>query len=127
VALRIAIGVDQEYPYSKIIKAGGFIHVKSHVGIDPETEEIPDGIREQTRLTLEHLEKALKSADAGVDDLVKVNVYLSSIDEDFDAMNEAYLEFFASRNVTQPPARTTVGVPLSWPELRVQMDALAAE
>jgi 2-iminobutanoate/2-iminopropanoate deaminase len=127
LALRIAIGVDEEYPYSKIIKAGGFINVKSHVGIDPETNEIPDDIREQTRLTLEHLEKALKSADADVHDLVKVNVYLSNIDEDFDAMHEAYLEFFASRGMTQQPARTTVGVPLSWPELRVQMDALATE
>ena len=125
MALRIAIGVDEEYPYSKIIKAGGFVNIKSHVGIDPATEEIPDDIRQQTRLTLEHLEKALKAADVTVHDLVRINVYLSKIDDDFDEMNETYLAFFAERDVVEVPARTTVGVPLSWPELRVQMDALA--
>jgi 2-iminobutanoate/2-iminopropanoate deaminase len=123
--VRIAIGVDPEYPYSKVIKAGGFVNVKSHVGIDPATEAIPDDTREQTRLTLEHVEKALKSAGATVNDLVKVNVFLSNIDRDFDHMHEAYLAFFDARKVSEPPARTTVGVPLSWPELRVQMDAVA--
>jgi 2-iminobutanoate/2-iminopropanoate deaminase len=127
VVSRIAIGVDEEYPYSKVIKAGGFIHIKSHVGIDPATEEIPDDIREQTRLTLEHLEHALDSAGGQIENLAKINVYLSNIDRDFDDMHEAYLEFFADRGLVEQPARTTVGVPLSWPELRVQMDALAVE
>jgi 2-iminobutanoate/2-iminopropanoate deaminase len=127
VASRIAIGVDKEYPYSKLIKAGGFVHIKSQIGIDPATEKIPDDIREQTRLTLEHLEHALELAGSKIEDLVKINVYLSSIDRDFDDMHEAYLEFFDDRGVVEQPARTTVGVPLSWPELRVQMDALAVE
>jgi 2-iminobutanoate/2-iminopropanoate deaminase len=127
VASRIAIGVDKEYPYSKIIKAGGFVHIKSQIGVDPATDAIPDDIREQTRLTLEHLEHAVELAGSQIQDLIKINVYLSNIDQDFDEMHEAYLEFFADRDVIEQPARTTVGVPLSWPELRVQMDALAVE
>jgi 2-iminobutanoate/2-iminopropanoate deaminase len=127
VAERIAIGVDEKEPYSKAIKAGGFVHVKSQIGTDPATGEVADGIEDQTRLTLASIEKALKAAGTSVEGLAKVNVYLSDIDRDFDGMHAAYLAFFAERGIVEVPARTTVGVPLSWPELLVQIDAVAVE
>jgi 2-iminobutanoate/2-iminopropanoate deaminase len=126
-ATRIALQVDKEMPYSKIIKYDGFVWIKSHIGTDFETGATPDDTKEQTRLTLEHLEHALETAGSEVAKLVKINVYMSDIDAGFDEMNEAYDAFFRERGVTEPPARTTVGVPLSWPQLRVQMDALAVE
>ena len=125
--MREAIGVDEIYPYSKVIKANGFIYIKSHVGIDFETEEVVSGIEDQTRLTLDWLNHALEDSGGVLSNLVKVNVYLANIDEDFDAMNEAYNKYMSDAGIDRPPARTTVGVPLSWPELRVQMDAIAVE
>ena len=123
---REAIGVDDVEPYSKIIKAGGFIFVKSHVGYDKETGEYPPDIAGQTTHTLAHLERALESASGSFGDIVKVSVYLSDIDRDFDDMDAAYRAYFSERGVTEPPARTTIGVPLSWPQLLVQMDLIAA-
>ena len=125
--MREAIGVDEIYPYSKVIKANGFIYIKSHVGIDFESEEVVSGIEEQTRLTLDWLNHALEDSGGVLSNLVKVNVYMANIDEDFDAMNEAYNKYMSDAGIDRPPARTTVGVPLSWPELRVQMDAIAVE
>ena len=125
--MREAIGVDEIYPYSKVIKANGFIYIKSHVGIDFESEEVVSGIEEQTRLTLDWLNHALEDSGGVLSNLVKVNVYLANIDEDFEAMNEAYNKYMSEAGIDRPPARTTVGVPLSWPELRVQMDAIAVE
>jgi enamine deaminase RidA (YjgF/YER057c/UK114 family) len=52
---------------------------------------------------------------------------MSDIDSDFDGMNAAYDDYMSAAGLDQPPARTTVGVPLSWAGLRVQMDALAVE
>jgi 2-iminobutanoate/2-iminopropanoate deaminase len=124
---REAIGIDSVEPYSKIIKGGGLVFVKSQVGPDPTTHEYPPEIAEQTRNTLWHLEHALHMAGSSLDKTVKVNVYLSDIDRDFDAMDHAYLEFFTKRGVLQRPARTAIGVPLSWPQLLVQMDLVAAE
>jgi 2-iminobutanoate/2-iminopropanoate deaminase len=124
---RVALGVDPVEPYSKIIKADGFIHIKSHCGLDFDTGEIVDGgIGEQTRVTLEWLRRALEKAGGDMADLVKINVYMSDIDADFDGMNAAYDAYLLEAGLDKPPARTTVGVPLSWPGLLVQMDALAA-
>ena len=127
MAERIAIGVDEKEPYSKAIKAGGFVHVKSQIGTDPASGEIADGIAEQTRLTLGNIVKALEAAGTDAASLIKIHVYLADIDADFDDMHAAYLGFFDELGIVEGPARTTVGVPLSWPELRVQIDAVAAE
>lgn len=125
--MREAIGVDEVYPYSKVIKADGFIYIKSHVGLDPESEEVVSGIEEQTRLTLDWLSHALEDAGGVLSNLVKINVYLADIDNDFDGMNETYNKYMSDAGIESPPARTTVGVPLSWSDLRVQMDAIAVE
>ncbi len=127
MAERIAIGVDEKEPYSKAIKAGGFVHVKSQIGTEPDTGDIPSDIADQTRLALGNIVRALQAAGTDAASLIKIHVYLSDIDADFDAMHAAYLGFFDELGVREGPARTTVGVPLSWPELRVQIDAVAAE
>lgn len=124
---REALGVDAEYPYSKVIKADGFIYIKSHVGIDPETEKIPAGIAEQTRLTLDWLRHALEDAGGSVGNLVRISIYMSHIEDEFETMDSAYGEYMAAAGIQRPPARTTIGTDLSWPELRIQMDAIAVE
>jgi enamine deaminase RidA (YjgF/YER057c/UK114 family) len=123
---REALGVDEVEPYSKIIKAGGFIFIKSHVGYDAATGEYPTSIAGQTKYTLDHLVRALDTAGASLRDAVKINVFLSRIDVDFDAMDGAYGAYFAERGIDEQPARTTIGVPLSWPQLLVQMELIAA-
>jgi 2-iminobutanoate/2-iminopropanoate deaminase len=122
---REVIGIDPVEPYSKAVRGAGLVFVKSQVGPDPSTGEYPAGIAEQTRNTLAHLEHALELAGSSLARAVKVNVYLSDIDRDFDRMDQAYLGFFSERGVAERPARTTIGVPLSWPELLVQMDMVA--
>ena len=64
----------------------------------------PGGVAGQTTQTLRNLETILQACGAGLDDLVKVNVFLADIDT-FAEMNEAYLEVFGD----SPPARITVG------------------
>ncbi len=123
---RVALGIDPVEPFSKIIKADGFIYIKSHVGLD-DNDEIVEGIAEQTRVTLDWLRYALEKAGGQWSDLVKINVYLADIDADFDGMNAIYDQYMRDAGLSQPPARTTVGVPLSWPGLLVQMDALAVD
>lgn len=125
-ATRVVIGVDEKYPYSKIVKYAGFVFIKSQIGVD-DSGVTPSDTREQTRLALEHIGHALQLAGTDVAKLVKINVYLADIDSCFDQMDEAYESFFLERGVEKRPARTSVGVPLSWPELDVQIDAIAVE
>jgi 2-iminobutanoate/2-iminopropanoate deaminase len=75
-------------------------------------------IEEETRLALENLRSVLAQAGAGLEDVVKVGVFLADLD-DFAAMNAVYAEAFP-----EPlPARTTVGAAL--PGIKVEIDCVA--
>src|SRR5690242_6060849 len=126
MATREVLGVDAVEPYSLIVKANGFVFIKSHIGYD-DAGEYPSDIESQTRNTLRNLEKSLSTAGSGLDRLVRVNVYLSNIDDDFDRFDAAYGVHFRERGVDALPALTTIGVPLSWPQLLIQMDMIAVE
>jgi len=110
-------------PYSKAVKANGFLFISGNVAVDPETGAKGEGgIKEQTRLVLKNLKKIVEDAGSSFDDVVKVNVYLTNV-QDFRGMNEVYKEFFPD----EPPTRTTVGVKeLSSPVFIVEIDLIAA-
>jgi 2-iminobutanoate/2-iminopropanoate deaminase len=94
-------------PYSPAVVANGFVFVAGQGPVDPETGEMPDGFEDQVRQTLRNLQTVLEAAGSSLDDVVKVNAYLTDLTR-FARFNEVYKEFF--RN--DPPARTTVGAAL---------------
>jgi len=106
--------------YSKFRKAGNFIFVSGHTGFNPDDRTIGDTIEEQTDQTLKNVEATLKEAGASMKDVVKCSVFLKDMSE-FKQMNGVYVNFFDY----PPPARTTVGAPLSSPKMRVEIDAIA--
>lgn len=84
-------------------------------------EVLHSTVEEETRLTLQHVEKVLKEAGCSLNDIVKCTVHLQDI-ADFDAFNETYREFF--REVRPLPARTTVQSVL-WGGIKIEIDAVA--
>ena len=109
-----------KWPYSQGIVDGGFIFVSGQGPADPKTGEMRLGdIRDETKQTLENVKAILKAAGATLDDVVKVQVYLSDIN-DFAAMNEVYRDYFGK----SLPARTTVGVSLG-AGMKVEIDVIA--
>jgi 2-iminobutanoate/2-iminopropanoate deaminase len=108
-------------PYSQAVKAGGWVFVAGQVAIDPATGKLVEGdIRAQARRTLMNVKEILEAAGASLRDVVKVNVYLAR-QEDFQAMNEVYREFFTEN----PPARTTVIVKMVSDAILIEVDAVA--
>lgn len=65
----------------------------------------PYEIKAHTEIVLKELEKELIKAGSSMDKVLKVSVFLSSI-EDYDGLNEAYRGRFGNH----PPVRTTVAV-----------------
>jgi enamine deaminase RidA (YjgF/YER057c/UK114 family) len=124
---REAIEVHATEPYSKVIRANGFAFVKSHVGNASDTGAYPGDIASQTRNNLANLEHSLEVAGSSLSKVLRVNVYMAHIDQDFAGMSTAFTAFFTNRGIEELPARTTIGVPLSWPQLLVQMDLVALE
>lgn len=92
--------------YSQGIAGDGLIFLSGQLPTDPQTNEFVErNIAVQTQRTLKNIEAVLEAEGATLADVVKVSVFLRSLD-DFAEMNRVYSEFFT----TDPPARTTVAV-----------------
>jgi 2-iminobutanoate/2-iminopropanoate deaminase len=107
-------------PISSAVVAGGLCFTGAQFGIDAHNKPVGD-VEQQTALAIDHLEQVLKQAGTRLDLVVRVTVYLRSID-DFDAMNRAY----RARFPTSPPARVTIGANQILFGAAMEMDAVAA-
>ena len=64
-----------------------------YIPINPATGTFPEGIKEQTRQSLNNAKAILEAAGLSMKNVVKTTVLLADIN-DFAAMNEVYAEFF---------------------------------
>lgn len=91
--------------FSHAVVAGDTIYVSGSLGTSPGTMElVPGGTGPETTQTLANIRTILEAAGSSLEDVVKMNVYLSDM-ATYNEMNEAYLEVFGDA----PPARITVG------------------
>jgi 2-iminobutanoate/2-iminopropanoate deaminase len=94
-------------PYSHAVVANGFVFISGQGPVDPETGTMPDAFADQVRQTLRNVQTILEAAGTSLDNVVKVNAYVTDLTR-FQEFNEVYREFFQQ----DPPARTTVGASL---------------
>src|SRR5215207_2226927 len=94
-------------PYSHAVVADGLVFISGQGPVNPETGTMPDAFADQVRQTLRNVQVILEAASSSLDDVVKVNAYVTDLTR-FQEFNEVYGEFFQH----DPPARTTVGASL---------------
>ena len=106
--------------------AAGQIASDYATGVPPEASTNPafpyygSDIQRQTRYVLENLKKTFHAAGAGLENVVKSQVFLTDLDEFFQ-FDQVWKEFFPD-----PPPRTTVEVGgLLVPGCRVEIDLVA--
>jgi 2-iminobutanoate/2-iminopropanoate deaminase len=93
-------------PYSHGVWAGELLFLSGQTPIDPATGQLVDGgVAEQTQRVFANLEAVLADAGLSSDDVVKCNVFLTSMSS-FPEMNAVYAEHFSEPY----PARSTVAV-----------------
>lgn len=108
-------------PYSQAAWADDLLYLSGQTPIDPPAKKLVEGdISVQTQRAFDNLQSVLESAGLSMDDVIKVNVYLVSM-EDFPAMNAVYATRFASPY----PARTTVAVAALPLGARVEIEMVA--
>jgi 2-iminobutanoate/2-iminopropanoate deaminase len=109
-------------PYSQAIRAGDLVFTAGQLGVDPSTGEFAaDDVAGQAERALLNLEAILEAAGSGLDQLVKVTVFLVEI-ADWPAVNEVY-----ARIVPEPyPARSAFAVKDLPKGARVEIEAVAA-
>ncbi|MCL1940074.1 MAG: RidA family protein [Desulfovibrionaceae bacterium] len=108
-------------PYSHAVDADGLIFLSGQTPVDPETGKLIEGdIKAQTEQGFKNLFTVLKAAGLTSDDVQKVNVFLTDMN-DFPAMNEVYAQQF-----NKPyPARTTIGVAALPLGARIEIEMIA--
>lgn len=109
-------------PYSQGIVDGGRAYVSGQGPVDPDTGEVVSGdIREQTARTLDNVDAVLGAAGASLDDVAKVTVFVTDMD-DYGAVNEVYGE-----HMSPPyPARSAVEVADLPIDIGVEIEAVAS-
>lgn len=106
-------------PYSQAISTGELLFLSGQLGLNPETETLPDGIEAQTKQAILNIGAILNEAGANYGDVVKTTCYLSDIGN-FAAMNKIYAEYF-----TENPARSCVEVAALPKGALVEIEAIA--
>jgi 2-iminobutanoate/2-iminopropanoate deaminase len=115
----LGTGNPEGLPISEAVRAGDFVFLSGLVGFDPDGKIISGGIAAETHAILAEAKRLLALAGGGLDDLVKVNVYLADPAE-FDEFNAAYRVHFPN----SAPARISVSTRLTI-DARVEIDFIA--
>jgi 2-iminobutanoate/2-iminopropanoate deaminase len=123
-AIEVPNGPKPVGPYSQGIQVGDLVFVSGQGPMDPSTGKwVGQGdIKSQTTQVLENMQLVLKSAGLSMEDVAKTTVFLKKA-SDFQGMNEVYRTFFAK----SPPARSTIVTDLLFPEMLVEIEAVALE
>ncbi|MFC1998938.1 RidA family protein [Chloroflexota bacterium] len=116
----INIPSTRDHPFSPAVRAGDYIFVSGQGGtVDVNGKELKT-IEDQTKLALDNMKRIMEAADASLNDVVKVNVFLGDVNN-FGKMNGVYRSYFP----TNKPARSTAITGLVIPAMLVEIECIA--
>ena len=108
-------------PYSQGIKHQGTLYISGQIGIVPGDKAISSReISEQIDQVFANLEAILSETDSTLDDILKLNIYLTDLAH-FDLVNKKMTQIFNPPY----PARATVEVSSLSKGAIVEIDAIA--
>ena len=92
--------------YSQAVKVGDTVYLSGQIPLVPETMALVEGdMATQIRRVFDNLQTVTQAAGGGLDDIVKLNIFLTDLSH-FALVNEIMAKYFQ-----QPyPARAAVGV-----------------
>ena len=106
--------------YCHVVRGGDQIWISGAVGIAADGS-VPDDVGAQFQLALDNLDACLRAAGGRVQDIVKVNIYLTDI-ADRGTINPTRIKYFGDHR----PASTLVEVSaLVTENLKVEIEATA--
>lgn len=107
-------------PYSQAVAVGDTVYVSGQIPLDPATMEIVGGgFDAEVRRVLDNLAAIVHAAGASLDEIVKLNVFLTDL-ANFQLVNDVMSEYFGEPY----PARAAIGVAALPRGAQVEMDAV---
>ena len=107
-------------PYSQGIISDNVVFTSGQLPAKANGELVTDDIAAATRQSLENVRSVLAAANAKMDDVMKVTIFLTDMGN-FTAVNEVYKEFFGE----VPPARSCVQVAALPKGAPIEIEAIA--
>lgn len=108
-------------PYSQAVKDNGTLYLSGQIGMNPASGElVSEDVREQTAQALRNMQAILKAAGAGSDNVLKVTVFITDMN-DFALVNGEYEKVFSK----DAPARSCVAVAALPKGAKVEIEAIA--
>ncbi len=105
--------------YSQAVAVGDTVYLSGQIPLDPVTMEPETEIEPQIRRVFENLRAVAQAAGGGLDDIVKLNIFLTDLGH-FALVNRIMEDYF-----TLPyPARAAIGVAALPRGVAVEMDAI---
>ena len=106
--------------YSQAVKVGTTVYLSGQIPLVPDTGAMEAGdMRAQIRRVFENLSAVAKAAGGSLQDVVKLNVFLTDLSH-FPLVNEVMAQYFREPY----PARAAVGVAALPKGVAVEMDAI---
>jgi reactive intermediate/imine deaminase len=107
--------------YSQAVRVDHTVYLSGQIGLDPATMQMVEGVEAQIHRVFQNLRAVATAAGSSLDDMVKLNVYLTDLAH-FARVNEIMAGYFH-----QPyPARAAVGVAALPRGALVEMDGVLA-
>ncbi len=111
---------DLPLPFSKAVRAGGFIFLSGQIPLDAGGAPMRGTIEEQSVSVIEAIAAALAQMGSGMQDVVRVTVWLSDLAL-FSRFNAVYAGYFKAPHL---PARSTVRAQLAFDvDLEIEVTA----
>lgn len=106
--------------YSQAVKVGETVYLSGQIPLNPATMTLVEGgIEVQIKRVFDNLSAVCQAAGGGLNDIVKLNVYLTDLSH-FAKVNEIMATYF-----NKPyPARAAVGVAQLPKDSAVEMDGI---
>ena len=107
--------------YSRVVTVDNWIFVSNTAGRNPETNEMPDDVFEQTDQVFLNIERALAAVDASLGDIVTSKVFIQNPDD-----VSAVMEHIGSKFKGIDPTTTVTCPPLGSSIYKVELEVTAS-
>ena len=104
------------------IRTENIVYISGQVGKDSTGSVVGEDISSQTRQTFDNIKGLLELCEAGLENIVKLTVFLTHV-QDMDNFRKIRAEYFNAP--TLPTSTLVVVSALAQPDLRVEVEAIA--
>ena len=106
--------------YSQGVAINNTIYLSGQIGINPETNYLAQNLTAEAEQIMSNIKAVLLSANLSLDNIVKVTIYLKSMDY-FQKFNEIYANYMKGNR----PARSCIAVADLPKDANIEVDVIA--